>query len=321
MQASTPPTHSRPPFWLWLHLMSLEAPLVSALWAAGLAKVIRVPLMPGVLWGLGLSVWMIYVLDRLLDTVGKRDADLDARHLFHRRHQRVFMIAVAVAAVITSWLAFWVVPADLMWHCVMLAVPMLFYLAIYTADGSGISFRWLLPLCGVATFSLIASAPLKTGFKLSLAVLVTSGLLLLTLKSNQERLRSAMNKDVVGGMLFALGCTAWSRFIRDGADTVGGFLEFVLLSCLFISNLAGISAVAGQSRWLAAGFGAVVGSLALVWRGDVAESMSALATACGLGFALLAALQLLRRHFSTELYRVLADVAVALPVMWLFIRA
>ena len=78
---------SRAPFWLWPHLLSLEAPLIAMAWMLGLAHLNRVPVMPGVLAGLGLCVWMIYVLDRLLDTRGKADSELDARHRFHRRHR------------------------------------------------------------------------------------------------------------------------------------------------------------------------------------------------------------------------------------------
>lgn len=288
-------------------------------WMLGLAHLNRVPVMPGVLAGLGLSVWMIYVLDRLLDTRGKSDAELDARHQFHRRHRVALLAAVLLGALVTIWLAFWIVPADLTWQCVTLSVPILFYLAIYAGSGSQLFFRGILPLGGVGMLAFIGTAPLKAGFKLSLMGLIVSMLLLLMVRRYQERVKSALSKDVAGGVLFALGCTAWSRFIRDGSDPVGGFVEFVLLSCLFVSNLTGISTRSIHHRWLAAGFGAAVGAVALALRGNLADSMNVLAASCGTSFVLLLLLDWRRKSMSDEAYRVLADAAVLLPVGFLFV--
>jgi hypothetical protein len=297
----------------------LEAPLIAMAWMLGLAHLNRVPVMPGVLAGLGICVWMIYVLDRLLDTRGKPDSELDARHRFHRRHRVALLAAVALGTAVTIWLAFWIVPADLTWHCVTLSVPILFYLAIYAGSGNQLFFRGILPLGGLGMLAFVGTAPLKAGFKLSLMGLIVSVLLLLMIRRYQDRVRSAFSKDVAGGVIFALGCTAWSRFIRDGSDPVGGFVEFVLLSCLFVSNLTGISARGVHHRWLAAGFGAAVGAVALVVRGNLANSMNVLAASCATGFVFLLLLDWRRKSMSEEAYRVLADVAVFLPVVGLLI--
>lgn len=294
--------------------------MVAVAWMLGLAHLNRVPVMPGVLPGLGLCVWIIYVLDRLLDTRGKTDSVLDARHRFHRRYRVALLSAVLLGAVVTIWLAFWIVPADLTWHCVTLFVPIFFYLAIYAGSGSQLFFRGILPLGGLGMLAFIGTAPMKTGFKLSLMGLIVSVLLLLMIRRYQERVRSAFSKDVAGGVLFALGCTAWSRFIRDGSDPVGGFVEFVLLSCLFISNLTGISTRSVHHRWLAAGGGAAMGAVALAVRGNLAVSMTVLAASCGVGFVFLLILDWRRKSMSEEDYRVLADVAVLLPVAGLFLR-
>lgn len=44
-----------------------------------------------------LAVWIIYVADRLLDTAHATAVDLEARHLFHLRHRRAFLIGIAIA--------------------------------------------------------------------------------------------------------------------------------------------------------------------------------------------------------------------------------
>lgn len=314
--ASPPP---QTPLWLWPHLLSLEAPLVAVAWMAGLAHLHRVTPMPGVLPGLGLCVWVIYVLDRLLDTLGKSDSELDQRHLFHRRHRLGLLATVAVSIGIASWLAFWVVPADLMWQGALLGIPVLFYLAIYAAKGSQWFFRGLLPIGGLTVLLFIHSAPLRPGFKTSITLLISAILLLMMMRRYQEKLRSAMSKDMLGGVLFALGCTAWSRFLRHGSDPVGGFVELVLLTCLFVANLTGISTRTIHHRWMAAGLGAAVGAMALVQRGSLAASMNTLAIACVVGFLLLLILDRCRSSLSENAYRVLADVAVLVPVAGIWV--
>jgi hypothetical protein len=240
-----------------------------------------------------------------MDTRGKTDAQLGVRHRFHRRHRLAFLVAMLAGISSVIRLGLWVVPADLMWQCALLSVPVIFYLALYAAGGSQWFFRGLLPLGGLSVLLLIHGAPLRPGFKMSITLLISAILLLLTARKYQEKLRTAMSKDVLGGVLFALGCTSWSRFIRNGSDPVGGFVEFGLLSCLFVSNLTGISTRAVHHRWL-------------VQRGSLASSMTQLALACTAGFVLLLILDKLRASLSENAYRVLADVAVLLPVAALY---
>ena len=47
-----------------------------------------------------IAVWMVYVADRLLDAIRiGAEHELEARHFFHHRHGRAFLIGLAVAAV------------------------------------------------------------------------------------------------------------------------------------------------------------------------------------------------------------------------------
>jgi hypothetical protein len=90
---------------IW-HLASLDAPTVAVTWACALAWAAHVH--PGV-WPvapLGLTVWAIYIVDRLLDArAGLRGPGLDGsvahrlkeRHWFHWRHRRVLSGIAAVA--------------------------------------------------------------------------------------------------------------------------------------------------------------------------------------------------------------------------------
>jgi hypothetical protein len=91
------------PLALW-HLLSLDAPTIAALWTWFVAHAnhIRLPLASPA--AMALAVWMLYAADRLLDarlldTQPLLHNELEARHLFHHRHRRAFLLGIAFAAI------------------------------------------------------------------------------------------------------------------------------------------------------------------------------------------------------------------------------
>ncbi len=96
------PANSRKPLWLLPNLLSLDAPLVAVAWLFVFAKTWRLGYHPWEAYvSLGLAVWVIYVLDRLLDASlsGGQSGKLEARHQFHRRHRKFFTAALIVSLV------------------------------------------------------------------------------------------------------------------------------------------------------------------------------------------------------------------------------
>ena len=83
-----------------MNLLSLDAPVVAMVWQALLAQVTGTMLLPAGRWALGLTVWAIYLADRLLDVRGGRRAPQTARHEFTRRHWRWMagLLCVVLAA-------------------------------------------------------------------------------------------------------------------------------------------------------------------------------------------------------------------------------
>jgi hypothetical protein len=271
--------------------------------------------MPGVLPGLGLCVWIVYVLDRVMDGVGESISGMDRRHAFHHRWRWMLLGLVAVASGWAGWLALVVVPSGLTWQCVSLGLMMMLYLIIFPAAGGG-RFRWLImPLTCLGLLALARTLPISPILQLLLMALSAAVWGLLAFKGLHQWLASALSKDVAGGLLFALGCTAWNRFIQEGGDVLSGSLELVLLSLLFIGNLTGISSRGSQERWLALGFGTVGGVLIMAVLGRVVGSIGTLALAVGLGLVLLTLLNKRRSCLSEEAYRVWADVAVLVPML------
>lgn len=309
------------PFWLWPYLLSLEAPLVAVAWTWGLARLHGMPIMPGVLPGLGLCVWIVYVLDRVLDGVSQNTEKLDVRHEFHRRWRWQLLLAAGAGSGVVVWLALWVVPAALMWQCLALALLMLLYLAAYPATERRKIHQLLIYLSCFGSLYWVNAMPLPQGLKFVTALLITGLLVLLLFRRLHERLSFALTKDVAGGLLFSLGCTAWIRFVNDGAELLGSLMELSLLSCLFISNLTGISTRSSQRNWLVAGAVTAAGMFWYARSGAVPQTMEPLAAAGGIGLVMLLVLDWKRKLLSAEAYRVWADLAVLLPVFYLWIWA
>lgn len=91
------------PWWLWPNLLSLDAPVVALAWAWMFAKCWGVMSVPWQLWvTLGLAVWIIYVVDRVLDvkflTKADRSHELAKRHDFHHKYRSFFIVGVVIAA-------------------------------------------------------------------------------------------------------------------------------------------------------------------------------------------------------------------------------
>src|SRR5258705_13020409 len=85
-----------PPVWLWPNLLSLDAPLVRVLWQASLAQRYAVPLRPAARVALFLTVWGIYIADRLLDVRHPAVTAEPARHRFYRRHRTPAIVLLAM---------------------------------------------------------------------------------------------------------------------------------------------------------------------------------------------------------------------------------
>ena len=127
-----------PPLWLWPNLLSLDAPLVAVLWQGFLAYRFALPLRPAGRLVLGLTVWAIYLLDRLLDARKpppvKGTAE-PARHRYYRRHFELMAALLAIVIAADAFVAMvWLRPAVLRVGLILLA-GVLVYLATFHISG------------------------------------------------------------------------------------------------------------------------------------------------------------------------------------------
>jgi hypothetical protein len=102
------------PLWLWPNLLSLDAPLVAVLWQGFLAQGFSLPVRPAARLALGLTVWAIYLLDRLLDARRPESPDEPLRHRFYRRNWKPMAALLAAVLALDAVIAFfWLRPAIL----------------------------------------------------------------------------------------------------------------------------------------------------------------------------------------------------------------
>jgi hypothetical protein len=115
---------------LW-HLASLDAPTVAVVWTLAFAHAADVRLPAWVPLLLALSVWSIYIVDRLLDAraalrLGNLHL-LHERHYFHWRHRRVLLPAALAAASLCAALVFTQMPVIVRERNSVLAMAALAY--------------------------------------------------------------------------------------------------------------------------------------------------------------------------------------------------
>ena len=326
------PSSPRIPWWLWLNVMSLDAPLVAVLWQAALARAHKVTLMPAVHLVLFLAVWVIYMLDRVLDGFSMpQAAKLSVRHDFYRRNRWLFLLLVIPFGVVTLLLlATTAIPSGILWRGAALAFVVGLYLLHYAARGHrpiyilgnmmacflGGMVLWLLPLpphfkmlFGTALFALLVlavSGRLQGGFRL-------------------------VPKELLCGYLFAVGCTLSVNFFTGDLHAHPFSMETLMLALLCAVNCIAISFYeretdahndrdAMSQTW--PGVGRAYPTLLLVVAAVAVASLSRrlpmelllYSVAVLLSTLLLGVLHRVAKRMAPEMAHVLADAAVALPM-------
>lgn len=277
------PTAQRKPLWLYPNLLSLDAPLVAVAWLYVFAKTWCLGYHPWEAYlTLGLGVWVIYVADRLLDVslLGGTPEHLELRHQFHRDHRRGFSIAAVAGFVVTLAL-------------VVTKMPMTIYK------------------------HLLLGGVLVAGF-FGLAML-----------SSQEVHEVPLTKNVLAGVTFAFGTAMmahlyrWEYAIFDMLSS----REFVCFAVLCVLNISAIDlwehaarssdleSKAADDLSLTLPLTLLGGAALLYALLDNQQSSRPFFYAILTGAALLYILTRIRARFSGDALRVLADVALLVPVL------
>ena len=328
---------TRIPWWLWPHVLSLEAPVIAVIWQTMMAHTHRVALLPATAAGLGLAVWIIYLTDRLLDGWSGGEKTADIRHAFYRRHWRLIAFGMIPAAgTVLAWIALFRIPEGLLFQCLALALLIAIYLACFPARHHRRLVGALGGLAGLGVIVGIFMLPMDFAPKMQFALI---GLLMMTF-GFFHRLDSATSsripKEPLGALLFALGCSAGVQFFSMGDGIAAISIDVLLLWVLFAMNLLGISSFEKEAGTCDADSAAVIwpsisrlypailflsiaACVAIAFFPDAFPARSGhLAGSVGISLILLALVWLGRSHLSPLSHRALADLALVVPAVRLF---
>lgn len=273
---------SRKPLWLLPNLLSLDAPLVAVAWLYVFLSTWRMYHPWEAYAALGLAVWGIYVADRLLDSSMQEASGhrLEARHHFHKRHARLFRIGLVLVLVVAAGV-------------VVTRMPMTIYKHL-----------------------LVGGVFIAGFFGLSMV-------------SAQERQDVPHTKNIMAGIAFAFGVSMTAHLYRFefGIYDLITSREFVCFAVLCILNISAIDlwehAARSPDRETKASDELsltlptiLLGAVSLVYAVMEHEQATrpffyAILTGAGL----LHVLNRNRGRFSLDALRVLADVALLVPVL------
>lgn len=125
----------RTPAWLWPNLLSLDAPIVALVWLFMFEKTWRMYVPWHAFAALGLSVWAVYVWDRIIDLkmLPEGDDKLGPRHAFHNRCLPWAGWLAFAALVISGVLAGFAMPSEIIHYgkLVMVMIGAFFVLTVF----------------------------------------------------------------------------------------------------------------------------------------------------------------------------------------------
>lgn len=143
---------------LWLNVVCLDAPLVAATWQWFFAQNFRValPVVSGV--ALFLTAWLIYLIDRLADSISLPNGlARTVREAFCLRHKNVWLGLIVAIALLDTALVFWRLDHDVFVAGIFLGAGAIIYLTINFA----FSRLWAaIPLKEIAVGFLFAAGTL-----------------------------------------------------------------------------------------------------------------------------------------------------------------
>ncbi|HEY1792508.1 MAG TPA: hypothetical protein VGG34_06290 [Opitutaceae bacterium] len=277
---------SRPSWWLWPTIVSIDAPAVAVLWQALVSRSAGAPVRPAEAFVLGCSVWLAYCTDRWLEACRLDPSEMRTHRLrFHHDHR-------------------WALAA--LWAC------------LFAVDVAA-AFRCLLPSqlrAGVILMAAVAvylfshqqlhrRSPWRIPKEVCVALLLGIGSVLFAAERPGTDLRRAAAPLGLFMALCFSNCALISLW-EDEVDLSHGQTSLAL-------QLRGAAILCRGLPWAIAAAGA--GTLALGPPSCAPEA--ACAAASGI---LLGAVDLAEPRIGRATARVLADVALMTPAAWLALR-
>jgi hypothetical protein len=116
---------------IWLNVLCLDAPIVAISWQWLFARVFGVTMPLAEREGLFLTAWLIYLMDRLADSISlSPDVPKTVRQEFCSRHKHIWVGLIAIIALLDAEIVFWRVGHETFVRGLFLSAIAAAYLAI-----------------------------------------------------------------------------------------------------------------------------------------------------------------------------------------------
>ena len=143
------------PWYLWVNLLSLDAPAVALAWQDMFARSLHVPLGPVPRVVTAGCVWLAYAGDRLLDgSVISYDSLVTPRHRFARLYRQPLAVIWGLVLSIMTYCAFGLLRSELIHSGIVLSVLVVAYFAVVHWPGRRTRLPAFKEGCVAALFSV-----------------------------------------------------------------------------------------------------------------------------------------------------------------------
>jgi 4-hydroxybenzoate polyprenyltransferase len=267
-------------FYRLLNILSIDVALGSVCCAAWFAELFEVSLKPQAFIVLGLTVWIIYTADHLLDAKRTEGVASTERHRFHQQYFS-FLAIVLILAVLTDLI-----------------------LVFFIREAV---FKWGLVLSGVMVVYFLVQRFLKYLKEITVAVVFSCGVLLPSVAVAQKQIDFSMALIIGEFMLTALLnllLFSWFDRFNDKEDKRESFVTLV--------------GERGSKGFVGAVF--LLNALLMISTTFYASSMIGNVAILMLMNAVLALMLVLPNYFQPhDRFRIIGDAVFLLPILYLLL--
>jgi len=180
-EATTPlilPEAQSRPWWLWPNLLSLDAPAVALIWQESFARAWAVDLDWTHRALLGLSVWLAYCGDRILDAQRLPDGPIDsARHFFARKFSQTLRVAWGIGFLMATMIALQSTTREMKMGSIMFGIVAVYFLLHHWQGTRERAGRWKEPMAGIIFgLGILFFVALNTVFSVAFVLMASAWL-------------------------------------------------------------------------------------------------------------------------------------------------
>ena len=309
-----------------LDVLAVTPVAVGLTWMAGFARTTGAKMVSAEYLVLGLAIWAVYLVDRVLDGASAAPADRRARHELGRRWRWLLVAAALAAACVGTWVALHEVRTVVVRAGGRLALVVAGYFALTllsrrrdTGHVAPVALGGLLVI-GLMQGPVQAQALPQLWRGVLGGFFIT--LIYLTLRNPRQNAPAwILPRKAMGGWLFAFGCAlaphahveAWPSLLGGGEVLLFGVVCFLNSLLIRLTESTADTLEEQVLRRLFPGMllTAVAGGVMQWWDADRLGRPHF--AACAVAAILLTGLWIFRRRVPAALVPLLADLAVLAP--------